>query len=97
MPQTELQSTGRSRCLLDWQVVAFPLAKSKRKLMGHIKWLLDHRHPGRMGRPALAELESTAHYRLSRNYTIANLQTALAVYDLWRAGKVNQNGKKMTL
>ena len=73
-------------------VVAFPLAKSKRKLMGHIKWLLDHRHPGRMGRPALAELESTAHYRLSRNYTIANLQTALAVYDLWRAEKVNQNG-----
>ena len=30
-----------------------------------------------------ADLESTARYRLSRNYTIANLQTSLAVYDLW--------------
>jgi hypothetical protein len=31
----------------------------------------------------LAELQSTARYRLSRNYTIPNLQTSLAVYDLW--------------
>jgi hypothetical protein len=73
-------------------VVAFPLAKSKSKLMGHIKWLLDKRHPGRQGRPALAELESTAKYRLSRNYTIANLQTSLAVYEQlrrksWCSGK----------
>lgn len=64
-------------------VVAFPLTKSKRQLMGDIKRLLDQRHPGRQGRPALADLASTARYRISRNYTIANLQTALAVYDLW--------------
>ncbi len=78
-------------------VVAFPLAKSKRKLMGHIKWLLDKRHPGRMGRPALAELESTARYRLSRNYTIANLQTSLAVYDLWLKSQSASEGEKMVL
>ncbi len=78
-------------------VVAFPLAKSKRKLMGHIKWLLDKRHPGRMGRPALAKLESTARYRLARNYTIANLQTSLAVYDLWLANQIKHSGKKMAL
>jgi hypothetical protein len=64
-------------------VVAFPLDKSKRQLMSDIKRLLDQRHVGRQGRPALAELQSTARYRLSRNYTIPNLQTSLDVYDLW--------------
>lgn len=78
-------------------VVAFPLAKSKSKLMGHIKWLLDKRHPGRQGRPALAALESTAKYRLSRNYTIANLQTSLAVYDLWLASQSAPANEKLTL
>jgi hypothetical protein len=78
-------------------VVAFPLAKSKSKLMGHIKWLLDKRHPGRQGRPALAELESTAKYRLSRNYTIANLQTSLAVYDLWLKSQSAAKDEKLVL
>lgn len=78
-------------------VVAFPLAKSKRKLMGHIKWLLDKRHPGKQGRPALAELDSTAKYRLSRNYTIANLQTSLAVYDLWLKSQSAPDGEKLVL
>jgi hypothetical protein len=78
-------------------VVAFPLAKSKRMLMGEIKRLLDKRHPGRQGRPALAELESTAKYRLSRNYTIANLQTSLAVYDLWLESQSATQGEKMAL
>jgi hypothetical protein len=78
-------------------VVAFPLAKSKRKLMGHIKWLLDKRHPGRMGRPSLAELESTARYRLARNYTIPNLQTSLAVYDLWLKSQSATEGEKLAL
>ena len=78
-------------------VVAFPLAKSKRKLMGHIKWLLDKRHPGKQGRPALAELDSTAKYRLSRNYTIANLQISLAVYDLWLKSQSAPDGEKLVL
>ena len=77
-------------------VVAFPLAKSKSKLMGHIKWLLDKRHPGRQGRPALAALESTAKYRLSRNYTIANLQTSLDVYDLWLKSQNATASEKMS-
>jgi len=77
-------------------VVAFPLAKSKRKLMGHIKWLLDKRHPGRQGRPALAAIESTAKYRLSRNYTIANLQTSIDVYDLWLKSQTASSSDKLT-
>lgn len=77
---TDFSSEWRPEQVL---VVAFPLTKSKRQLMGDIKRLLDQRHPGRQGRPALADLASTARYRISRNYTIANLQTALAVYDLW--------------
>jgi hypothetical protein len=51
--------------------------------MSDIKRLLDQRHAGRQGRLALAELQSTARFRLSRNYTIPNLQTSLDVYDLW--------------
>ena len=64
-------------------VVAFPLNVSKRQLMGDIRKLLDKRHSGKQGRPALANLESTAKYKLSRNYTTANLETALNVYDKW--------------
>ena len=76
----------------DWQagwtkdkvmVVAFPLLVSKRKLVGEIRKLLDQRHSGKQGRPALAKVESTAMYKLSRNYTTANLETALNVYDKW--------------
>ncbi len=76
----------------DWQagwtkdkvmVVAFPLAVGKRRLMGEIRKLLDKRHTGKQGRPALAKVESTARYKLSRNYTTANLETALNVYDKW--------------
>ena len=76
----------------DWQpewtkdkvmVVAFPLVVSKRKLIGEIRKLLDQRHSGKQGRPALGRVESTAKYKLSRNYTTANLETALNVYDLW--------------
>ncbi len=72
----------------DWtkdkvMVVAFPLAVGKRRLMGEIRKLLDKRHTGKQGRPALSKVESTARYKLSRNYTTANLETALKVYDEW--------------
>ena len=78
----------------DWtkdkvMVVAFPLAVGKRRLMGDIRKLLDTRHIGKQGRPALAKVESTAKYKLSRNYTTANLESALNVYDLW----VSNNAK----
>lgn len=63
--------------------MSLPLTKSKRQLISDVKRFLDERHPARQGRPALADLESTARYRITRNYTIANLQTSLAVYDLW--------------
>ena len=72
----------------DWSkdkvmVVAFPLVVSTRRLMGDIRKLLDRRHSGKRGRPALSKVESTAKYKLSRNYTTANLETALNVYDKW--------------
>ena len=79
-------------------VVALPLTKGKRALMRDVKLLLNKRHPGRQGRPALAQLESTARYRLSRNYTIPNLQTALAVYDLWlQSQRATSEEHKLTL
>ena len=79
-------------------VVAFPLDKSKRQLMSDIKRLLDQRHTGRQGRPALADLQSTARYRLSRNYTIPNLQTSLAVYDLWlKSQRARTDEEKLAL
>ena len=78
-------------------VVTFPLAKSKRKLMGDIKRLLDQRHPGKQGRAALADLETTARYRLTRNYTIPSLQTALDVYDRWLKSETGPANERLTL
>lgn len=76
-------------------VVAFPLTVGKRRLMGDIRKLLDKRHTGKQGRPALAKVESTAKYKLSRNYTTANLETALNVYDLWVANKAKPKAEQI--
>lgn len=93
----------------DWQsnwvsetlmVVAVPLAMSKRSLKGEFAKLLESRHTGnKAGRPSLAKLKmiSTAKYKIERNYTISNLQTALAVYDLWINNKSKPEAEKMTL
>jgi hypothetical protein len=84
----------------DWtkdkvMVVAFPLAVGKRRLMGDIRKLLDMRHTCKQGRPALAKVESTAKYKLSRNYTTANLETALNVYDLWVANNAKPKAEQI--
>lgn len=84
----------------DWtkdkvMVVAFPLVVGKRKLMGDIRKLLDARHTGKQGRPALAKVESTARYKLSRNYTTANLETALNVYDIWVANSAKPKSEQI--
>jgi hypothetical protein len=81
-------------------VVAVPLTMSKRSLKGAFSKLLDSRHTGnKTGRPSLAKLKevSTAKYKLERNYTIANLQTALAVYDLWTENQNKSETEKLTL
>ena len=78
-------------------VVTFPLAKSKRKLMGDIKRLLDQRHPGKRGRPALADLVSSAEYQLTRNYTIPNLQIALDVHERWQRNQCGPESERLTL
>lgn len=84
----------------DWtkdkvMVVAFPLVVGKRRLMGDIRRLLDQRHTGKQGRPALAKAESTAKYKLSRNYTTANLETALDIYDLWFANAAKPKAQQI--
>ena len=76
-------------------VVAFPLGVGKRRLMGDIRKLLDTRHTGKQGRPALAKVESTAKYKLSRNYTTANLETALNVYDRWMANNARPKTERI--
>lgn len=76
-------------------VVAFPLGVGKRRLMSEIRKLLDRRHTGKQGRPALAKVESTAKYKLSRNYTTANLETALNVYDLWVANNAKPKAEQI--
>ena len=76
-------------------VVAFPLGVGKRRLMGDIRKLLDTRHTGKQGRPALAKVESTDKYKLSMNYTTANLETALNVYDRWMANNARPKTERI--
>ena len=73
-------------------VLAIPLRVSKRRLKGQFAKMLERRHMGKQGRPAIAKQASTARYKLARNYTIPNLQTMLAVYDLWKDNQ-QRNGK----
>ncbi len=84
----------------DWtrdkvMVVAFPLVVSKRRLVGEIRKLLDQRHTGKKGRPNLSKVDSTAQYKLSRNYTTANLETALDVYDEWLANNAKPKAEQI--
>jgi hypothetical protein len=81
----------------DVMVVVVPLNVAKRSLKGEFNKLLNARHKGKQGRPAIANMESRALYKLTRNYTIANLQTTLAVYDLWLARKSQTGNENMTL
>lgn len=78
-------------------VVAVPLRVSKRSLMGSFARLLNARHTGKQGRPALAQQQSTARYPVARNYTVANLRIALAVYDLWVANQNRSADQQLTL
>jgi hypothetical protein len=81
----------------DVMVVAVPLGPSKRYLRGMFAKLLDKRHTGRKGRPAISKQASTARYRLARNYTIANLRTMIAVYDFWLENQRAANADKLAL
>ena len=78
-------------------VLAIPLRVSKRRLKGQFAKMLERRHPGKQGRPAIAQQASTARYTLARNYTIPNLQTMLAVYDLWNDNQQRSGKDKLKL
>lgn len=91
---------------VDWQphwsnsdvlVLAVPLRMSKRKLKGLFAKVLDARHTGKQGRQNISLQESSARYRLARNYTIRNLQTTLDVYDRWLANQQVAAGLRQTL
>jgi hypothetical protein len=89
----------------DWRaedvlVVAVPLEMSKRFIKSAFSKLLDKRHTSvKRGRPSIATLkeQSTALYALERNYTIAALQSTLAVYDLWFENELRKKTDKLTL
>jgi hypothetical protein len=89
----------------DWRaedvlVVAVPLEMSKRFIKSAFSKLLDKRHTSvKRGRPSIATLKekSTALYALERNYTIAALQSTLAVYDLWFENELRKKTDKLTL
>lgn len=90
----------------DWQptwtkedviVLAVPMRVSKRTLKGLFNKLLDARHTGRQGRPNISAQESTARYKLARNYTIRNLQTAIHIYDEWLTNQQLPKPERRTL
>jgi hypothetical protein len=78
-------------------VIAVPLLVSKRALKGAFAKLLDLRHTGKQGRPAIAKLESAAKFKLERNYTIQNLFTTLDIYDKWIANQQIPSNARQTL
>jgi hypothetical protein len=80
----------------DVLVVAVPLAVSKRRLKGEFARLLDERHTGKRGRPAVGQQASTARYSLRQNYTITSLRTTLQVYDTWLANQSLPPSQRLT-
>lgn len=62
-------------------VIAMPLTSSKRYLQSRFNALLKKRHTTKRGRQYKTFDESSAKYRLAKNYTIRNLEITLAVYD----------------
>ena len=81
----------------DVMVVVVPLRVAKRRLKGQFAKLLENRHSGKQGRPAVASQLCTAKYTLARNYTIPNLQTMLSVYDLWLENQSRAKEDKLAL
>ena len=80
----------------DVMVVAVPLEVSKRRLKGEFARLLDERHTGKRGRPAIGQQASSARYPLQQNFTIANLRTTLQVYDSWLANQSVPANERLT-
>lgn len=78
-------------------LVAVPLQMSKRQLKSLFSKLLDERHNGKQGRPAIAKQTTAAKYHLARNYSIPNFDTTLAVYDLWFDNQQRTDKDKLKL
>ena len=77
-------------------VVAVPLNQSKRDLQRYFASLLKKRHYGGRGRIKEPFKNSNANFKLSRNFTIDSLRTALSIYDHFNEQNTAR-GKKMKL
>lgn len=62
-------------------VVAVPLSQNKRDLQKYFARLLKKRHTAKRGRVEGVFKNGSAEYKLSRNFTVQSLETALLVYD----------------
>jgi hypothetical protein len=78
-------------------LVAVPLQMSKRSLKGAFAKLLDARHTGKQGRPAVDNTHTTAQYKLHQNYTIPSLRLSMSVYEMSEANKHLPKEKQLTL
>lgn len=81
----------------DVMLIAVPLRVSKRSLINAFRKALDQRHIAKRGRPTISQMRSKAKYKLERNYTIANLQNTLAVYDLWQENLARPKPERLAL
>ncbi len=80
----------------DWtkdkvMVVAFPLAVSKRRLQGEIRKLLDQRHDGKKGRPALSKIESIDSHK-ERVFTLIFIYAGNQIFDFFSSGRCTASG-----
>ena len=76
--KTEWEDTWSKEEVL---VVAVPLSQNKRDLQKYFSRLLKKRHTAKRGRVEGVFKNSSAEYKLSRNFTVQSLETALLVYD----------------
>ena len=77
-------------------VVAIPLNQSKRDLQRYFSSLLKKRHGGERGRTKEPFKNSNAKFKLTRNFTVDSLRTALSIYDYFNEQSALR-GKKMKL
>jgi len=75
--------TGNSEVM----IVALNMTIGRRKLQNLFATLLQREHTGKRGRRALKEEDSSAAYKLHRNFTVHNLKVMLAAYDAWHANE----------
>jgi hypothetical protein len=74
----------------DVMIVAINMKQTKREIKKLFGWLLEDEHPGKPGKIPMSEAvkNSTARYKLHRNFSVENLEKTLSVYDLCRENEL---------